>query len=378
MKRTFVMLLVGMLLVCARQTYTIFTAGAGAAPVRHLTGCLSDIAEEVVAIPLESPPGDSIDQARQIRREGRELFLINRGVLYRFGCDGRFLSRITDPADIRVAGYIVNPVRRQLIVLGNTDDIFYYSFDGCLLEKKKLKSEWPGHRVLTAAYHKGHIWSVEEKPAVSTRKAATSATTPAAAPLAGVKPASAPANKFEREVVEYDASFRRLDAHLLVEADLGREGRLAACFAPRLSVAEDTGALYAYEPMFTSEHLLRDTLYLKEKWENAERGGLSDTGAIRLYPLCFGSRMWISSYANAADAKQNYLFCYDTRKQTYWEVAGGLRDDFYQTGVVGRLDRMGLDGEVYSYCCSGEALRDSFPAVAAAKGSVVFFVTLKS
>lgn len=376
MKRTFVILLVGMLLVYGRQTYTIFTADA--TPIRHLAGCLSDIAEEVVAIPLESPPGDSIDQARQIRREGRELFLINRGVLYRFGSDGRFLSRITDPADIRVAGYVVNPVGRQLIVLGNTDDIFYYSFDGRLLEKKKLKSELPGHRMLTAAYHKGHIWSVEEKPAASSAGRATPSTTPSAAPLEEVKSAGAPSNKFAREVVEYDTAFRRLHTHPLVEADLGREGRIAACFAPRLSVAEDTGALYAYEPMSTSEHLLRDTLYLKEKRENARGTGLSDTGVIPLYPLCLGSRMWISSYTNAADPKQNYLFCYDTRKQIYWEVAGGLRDNFYHTGVVGQLDRVGLDAEVYSYCCSGEALRDSFPAVAAAKGSVVFFVTLKS
>lgn len=369
MKRTFVILLAGMLLVYARQTYTIFTADAP--PVRHQTGCLSDIAEEVVAIPLESPPGDSIDQARQIRREGRELFLINRGILYRFGCDGRFLSRITDPADIRVAGYVVNPVGRQLIVLGNTDDIFYYSFDGRLLEKKKLKSELPGHRMLTAAYHKGHIWSVEEKPAASPADMAT----PSEAPLKTGKPSGTPLDKFEREVVEYDTSFRRLDVHPLVEADLGREGRIAACFAPRLSVAEDTGALYAYEPMSTSEHLLRDTLYLKEKRENA---GLTDTDAIRLYPLCFGSRMWISSYANAADPKQNYLFCYDTRQQAYWEVAGGLRDNFYQTGRIGRLEMVGLDSQLYSYCCSGKALRDSFPAVEAAKGSVVFFVTLKS
>lgn len=361
MKRTFVILLAVALMVCARQTYRLFQPeGFGG---RHLSGCLSDIADEVTAIPLECPPGDSIGKPYHIRREGRELFLINRQTLYRFGCDGRFVARITDPADIRVAGYVVNPAARQLIVLGNTDDIFYYSFDGRLLDKKKLKSELPDRRLLSVAFHEGRIWSVEQKP------------TPAA-DSAGYRGAAKP-ERLERQVVAYDTSFRKLDAYPLVQADLGRPGYVAGCFAPRLSVAEDTGRMYAYEAAPSADYLLRDTLFLHEKRQKGETAAAGGK-AIGLYPLCFGRRLWVSSYANPADPTMNYTFCYDTSTRECWQAAGGLKDNFFRTGAVEQLDAMGLNGETYSFSRSGDALRESFPRLADRGGSVVFIVTLKS
>lgn len=361
MKRTFVILLAVALMVCARQTYRLFQPeGFGG---RHLSGCLSDIADEVTAIPLECPPGDSIGKPYHIRREGRELFLINRQTLYRFGCDGRFVARITDPADIRVAGYVMNPPARQLIVLGNTDDIFYYSFDGRLLDKKKLKSELPDRRLLSVAFHEGRIWSVEQKPAP-------------AADSAGYRGAAKP-ERLERQVVAYDTSFRKLDAYPLVQADLGRPGYVAGCFAPRLSVAEDTGRMYAYEAAPSADYLLRDTLFLHEKRQKGETAAAGGK-AIGLYPLCFGRRLWVSSYANPADPTMNYTFCYDTSTRECWQAAGGLKDNFFRTGAVEQLDAMGLNGETYSFSRSGDALRESFPRLADRGGSVVFIVTLKS
>ena len=108
----------------------------------HLTGSLSDIAEEVVAIPLQQPAGAApITTARDIRKDGNDLFLISRNTLYHFDRQGKFISQVTRPEDIQVAGYVIDALRRQLIVLGNENDIHYYTYEG---KEKSYTTGRPG------------------------------------------------------------------------------------------------------------------------------------------------------------------------------------------------------------------------------------------
>lgn len=354
MKRAFGILLITLLAVAAWQSYQTWRQAG--APSLYFHGALSDIADEVVAVPLENVPGQApLARPHAVREEGSELFLIDRETIYRYRKDGRFVCRVTDPADIRVAGYLVNPAARQLIVMGNTDDIFYYTYDGCLVEKKKLKSELPDRRLLSVAYHRGRIWSIEEA-------------------LGQTGPEDAPG--LYRQVVEYDTAFRRLDARPLVQADLGRDTGLPACFFPQLAVAEDTGQLYACQPQPSPEHLLRDTLYLKENHRGPACGNPTDRQVL-LYPLRFGRRLWLSAYGSLADAKKNYLFCYDILRHTCRLAAEGFRDNFYRTGLVCDLEPMDLAGRCYSFARSGKALAEAFPAKAASGQSVIFLVKLK-
>ena len=139
MKRTFTYLLLLVLLACGKQAYNLLISNESIRS--NPTGALSDIADEVIAIPLQDSGTHSIKEAKYIRQEGDNLFLISNETLYRFNRKGEFICRITHPDDIRVAGYVVNPANQQLIVLGNTDDIFYYSFNGDLLTRKKLKCD---------------------------------------------------------------------------------------------------------------------------------------------------------------------------------------------------------------------------------------------
>lgn len=199
MKRTCLFLLLTLLVWCIKESYEVFVPSLPGSTEKE--GFLSDIAEEVTAIPLETAEGEKIRQARQIRREGNELFLIGGKTLYRFTRTGRFVGRITDPSEIRVAGYLVDPAERRLIVLGNTDDIYYYSFEGTLLEKKKLKSDLPDRRILSASLYKNRIWSIEES------------VTPADTALQTAY--------LKRQVVEYDTSFRPLASRPLL-AEIGR------------------------------------------------------------------------------------------------------------------------------------------------------------
>lgn len=355
MKRTFVILLAGMLLCTIWQSYRVWREAG--TPSVHAHGMLSDIADEVIAVPLENAPGQKpIVRPHAVREEGDELFLIDNGAIYRYRKNGRFICRVTDPADIRVAGYLVNPAARQLIVMGNTDDIFYYTYDGRLTDKKKLKNDLPDRKLLSAAYHKGRIWSIEEQ-------------------LSAEGTEGVPC--LRRQVVEYDTAFRRLDTRQLVQADLGREAGIPVCFSPRLSVSEDTGRLYAYQPFPSLEHLLRDTLYLKENNRHPATGHQA-AGEVLLYPLRFGRRLWLAAYGSLADATKNYMFCYDSFRHRCWQAEGGFRDNFYRTGPVADLEPVDVFGRCYSFARSGETLAGSFPSKAASGHSVLFLVKIKS
>lgn len=356
MKRTFLALLLLIVLVCAKQGYEVFLREA---PLqKHFSGSLSDVSEEVIAIPLKTAEGERIEKARNIRQEGKNLFLVSRATLYRFNRKGEFICRITDPEEIRVAGYVLNPAQRQLIVLGNTDDIYYYSYEGKLLDKKKLKSDLPDRKMFSASMYQNHIWSIEEK-------------------LTQPDDTAPKTSCLERVVVKYDTSFHPLETRKLLHADLGRTQYAPSCFAPQLSVTKNTGELYAYEPSMQPEELVRDTLYLRSKRKKENPAHLSDN-PVYLYPLRFGKRMWVSTYTNKTNANDNYTFCYDTLNNRYWHVQGGLKDNFYHTGEVQRLEAIDLFADTYCFCKSGKEIKEAFPKLADEGNTVLFIVKLKS
>lgn len=355
MKRTCLALLTLFVIFCVKQGYDVFLKEPSLE--QQFSGSLSDISEEVIAIPLKTADGETIQKVRNIRLEGKNLFLISKETIYRFNRKGEFICRVTDPEDIRVAGYVVNPGRRELIVLGNTDDIYYYSYDGKVLNKKKLKCDLPDRKIFSATLYKNHIWSIEEK-------AHPTDTTPQTSCL-------------EREVVKYDTSFHKIEARKLTFADLGRTGYLPPCFAPQLSVKKDTGEIYAYEPFTRSDELVRDTLYLRSKQEQAKTEPI-DKNTVRLFPLQFGKRIWIATYTNQTRSNDDYTFCFDTLKNRYWQVQGGLKDNFYQTGTISRLEAIDLFADAYCFCKSGDEIRKAFPKEAQDGNSVLFIVKLKS
>ena len=212
MKRTFTYLLLLVLLVCGKQAYNLLISNESIRS--NPTGALSDIADEVIAIPLQDSGTHSIKEAKYIRQEGDNLFLISNETLYRFNRKGEFICRITHPDDIRVAGYVVNPANQQLIVLGNTDDIFYYSFNGDLLTRKKLKCDLPENRhMLSISMHNNRIFTTEE--CVHGDTAGKTAT-------------------IEKQIVEYDSSFHKLQSHTIRPVDLERSACPIGCLAPEV------------------------------------------------------------------------------------------------------------------------------------------------
>lgn len=348
MKQITCIILAAMLLLCGGFGYEHLMAERNADLRRD--GELSDIAESVTAIPLKPINGQPLTEAHDIQKEGDDLFLISQGILYRFNRQGDLVCQITHPEEIKVAGYLVHALKKQLIVLGNVDDIYYYTFDGELLFKKKLRKDFDEEQLMSAVLHRGKIYTAE--------RILTSDTL------------HRPCVKQEMRV--YDTCFRPLESHPIVEVSLTHPILSPNAQSVRLCVSPDSGQMYAYSAPCQPEHLLRDSLFIHQ---SGIMGGIDDN-EVPLLPVCMGSRYWLSVNQHAEEKEKRYLFCWDRSGNHAWQLNEGFTDDFFQTGTVAELEPMDLCGQTYSFTKRGESLQASFPE--AADSTVVFIVQMKA
>ncbi|MDD4114143.1 MAG: 6-bladed beta-propeller [Massilibacteroides sp.] len=348
MKRTFIGLLLILSALYLKEGYSILTSDGTQTCL--FTGFLSDIGEEVVAIPLQKSKEHHIHYAKHVRKTGKHLFLICNETLYHFNRNGEFLQAITRPEEMRVGGYIVDESTSQLIVLGNNDDIFYYTFEGILLEKKKLKDQLAGERICSLAIQNQEIWTTQE---CVTYNPDTNQTC------------------IEVMAIKYNTDFRPLECKKIISSNLGREESLTTNYENEFCI-DHNGALYLYAPPCSAEYLLQDTLYLL----NQPRQQQADY--ITKYPARTGNRFWIASYQRNPDPSKNYLFCHDTVSHKTWQLSDGFEDNYYHTGNIKDLHSIELDNDNYYYCQSGNALTHSFPQEAKSGDLVLFMVKLKA
>lgn len=349
MKRAFITLLIFLTAVYARQGYDFLTADG--TNICRLTGELSEIAEEVIAIPLQKSKEYRIRNARQVRKVGDHLFLLCNETLYRFTKEGQFAGAITSPENIRVGGYIIDNRKQTLIVLGNEDDIHYYTFDGELLETKKLKSDITRQRVYSMAMHKDSIWTTEQC-------------------LSHDPDTNLP--RMEVVAVRYDSSFRKLESRRIVSAETGRDNSLEKCFGGEFCVRKDTGGIYLYNPPLSMENLFNDTLYLIHNHSGFERPDY-----ITSYPLRMGSRFWLTACRQDNTSTHDTLFCYDTLRNRSWQLADGFNDDFYGTGNITGLHSMDIYNQEYYFCKSAQEIAGPSLPHTGEDNLVVFVVKLK-
>ena len=109
-----------------------------------IAGNLSNIAKEVTAISLETTPNGQVKQAKMIRKDGNDLFLVSKQQLYHFNCKGKFLNQITSNEQngkdnsMLVYDYVIDPIHKQLIVLDEKQNAHYFTYNGNLLGTKDL------------------------------------------------------------------------------------------------------------------------------------------------------------------------------------------------------------------------------------------------
>ncbi|MGM9796547.1 MAG: 6-bladed beta-propeller [Parabacteroides sp.] len=350
MKQAFIGLSLLMLLMNIGQVRKLLRENEQ--PFSWQSGSLADIAKEVIAIPLQDSGRRQITEAESVRLEGDNLFLISEETLYRFTRKGEYVCAITRPEEMRVAGYVIDPVQRQLIVFGNVNDIFYYTFDGKLLRCKKLTSDFGNRRqVYAAAYHKGHVLTVE-----------------AVAAERELQP-------YRRELVEYDTTFQRIDARAIQPMSLMRTDESIGYLPPVVAIDPSSEQPYAYVPSLQPQHLLRDTLFIWQQRQRFSALRQREVDVCPLLPIWMGKRFWIASYQSSFDGELGYTFCYDTLKGHYWQTEEGFEDDFYHTGKVSTLKPVDLYGDFYCFSCLAQQMEQP---LSEENDIVLFLVTMKA
>lgn len=348
MKKTCLLLLLLVGIIYINEGYKIISEDM---PVKSTTeGSLSDVADEVIAIPLETTSDCRLKHATQIKRDRNELFLVSNGQLFHFDCSGKFLSRITSNKHFLVTDYVIDPLEKQLIVMDDRENVYYYDYDGTLLERKSLAGINPLKTPTRLMYHNRHIWMTAQS----------------------LSPSEEGTGKqcVNQWLYKFDTTFNLQDARKLTAADLGRF-YLGACFSTELSVTN--GNVYAYSPSTQPDELLADTLYLIRRNKLNIHEEYSS-----ILPLCIAGRYLVSTYSDATDTDKNYTFCYDRREDYAYNVTGGFEDNFYHTGRVPDLKSLDIYNNSFCYCRSGEEVKKAFTDRTEEDNPVLFIVRMKA
>ncbi len=328
MRRAFFILVAVFLYLYGKEAYLIVQQNVS--PVHLTTGNLSDIAVSVHSITLQPTGDDTLSRFTRIRQSGRSVFTVFNGVLYHYNLEGQLLGRITDPSVIEVAEYMIDTAEKRLIVLGNEDDIQYYSFEGELLSAGKYQPESEWERILSVACYEGRIWMAREL-------------------LVDASPDYP--SEIVRQLVEYDTSFVERSIRDLSFAPVGRDRGIPLLCNASVSISRDTGEVYVYAPSPETDHLLQDTLFIanfrdnRVVWNNI----LATDSTCRIFPVAFTSRIWLASYSDPEGNYPGYLFCYDRHKKESRLLLDGLKDDFFHTGQIRHLTPVDVFNETYCY-----------------------------
>lgn len=66
---------------------------------------LSDISEEIVAIPLETTSACQIKEIKQVQQTGSDIFLLNENEIYHFHHSGNYLNKISLDNNAAIRSY---------------------------------------------------------------------------------------------------------------------------------------------------------------------------------------------------------------------------------------------------------------------------------
>lgn len=353
MKHTFGVLILILFLTYAKEGYRLITQDIRVKCA--LTRALSDVAEEVTAIPLETNANCMLGHATRIKREGNHLFLLSRYQLYHFDCSGHFINQITynrngDKNQIQATDYVIDPIRKQLIVKDNYQNVQYYNYEGEFLGKTRIPIESAWGPMGKLAYYNQQIWVTTDRLIRH--------------------PEQNNLLCIEQWLYTFDTTFQKSEARKLNTAELGR---LTIDHAYNLEIAVANNHVYVQAPSLQPERLMEDTLYLIGRNKLAITENYSS-----ILPWRIGSRFLVSSFHNPSEAEKGYIFCFDRETERAYHVRGGLTDNFYNTGKVTDLQVLDIHSNSYCYYKSSQEVQKTFPDRKNTDNPVLFIVRMKA
>jgi hypothetical protein len=316
------------------------------------SGKLSDIAEKVWSVPLETPDTGTVRNVKRVQKDGNNLFMLSDNRLLHFDIYGNFINRIAceinDENDAYIAEYVLNTDANQVIVIDSQRNIGKYDYNGKLISKAPIEHPW---RKLTAfAFHNGSLWATAQTI---------------------VKDHNQPDTYLvKHDLYRLDTDMNEISRQTLHIADVGRYNIFTGSCVSELLVDEE--GIYAYSAPFGTEHLLRDTLHIAERKKLPLLYAEGYAGMACIYPVRKGKRHMMSMCKDLTG--NNFTFCYDRVDTTAYILSKGFKDDFFETGYITDLQPMDMHNGSYCFIKSGKDISKKFPQRAVNEEQPVLFI----
>ncbi|MDR2147829.1 MAG: 6-bladed beta-propeller [Tannerella sp.] len=281
-------------------------------------GVLSDITDDVKAVPLETPDSGAVTNIRRVRKDGDNVFLISNNRLLHYDISGKFVNHIAqDVAEKNeyIRSYTLNVERQQVIVIDSQRNILTYTYDGDLISEMPFPHRW--HRISALEFHDGYFWATAETHVKRNDDV----------------------YQVENAMYQMDEQMNIVFQSRLHTADVGRKELLNSGYVDELLAGKD--GLYAYTSPHSMDFLLKDTLHIlqQEKIPSLHAGEIFGNGCI--YQVRRGERFFLSN--------NGFTFCYDDRNHTAYNLSDGFKDNFFGTGYISNLQPVDIYGNTYCY-----------------------------
>ena len=364
MKKGGLFLLTLLFLTYGYQGYKILQSYKNDVVKIKTSGLLSDIANDVMPVPLETPDSGVVRQVKRVQRDGNNIFLISDSRLLHFDISGSFINQpaigISDNEDLFITDYALDMDYHHIIVIDSQRNISKYDYSGNLISITKISHPWL--RITACAYHSGCLWvsaeSVEKKSdnySFQMFNAYFQASTET------LENASLDSYHIAHRLYQFDGEMNEISIRRFYPAEIGRDVTFNTLCIDELLADED--GVYAYSSPVDMTHLLNDTLHFLHYKNIAFTFDDKHQHEAPVYPIR-KSKRYIMSTSNSIDG--SYTFCYDKTNNNAFLLNEGFNDDFYNTGLIADLQPVDIHNSSYCYLKSET------------DKPVLFIVTLKS
>ncbi len=215
---------------CSNKNEKLLVIDLQAYPI--VDAYLSEIADTVMSIPLETKNNCLLLNNLCIQRDDSLLFIENYGEMYLFNTYGKFIRQLTRKGngvgETWVYGFDLNREKRELIVNGRGRKILRYGYDGALISEA-IQTQ-PYFHFRPFAFYRDLIWTV----------------------------ASTPFPDNSSWVLTLDINYKIKDSIKLFTPQMPREMYSEYSYSS-FSVVDNIP--YINHPSIYTDHIVRDTLY---------------------------------------------------------------------------------------------------------------------
>jgi len=341
---------------CGRENTSTGLAIVNVDPKTHEPVKLSDIAENVTAIALETLDDNLISVITKIAVGEDFIFLIDRKYLYQFTKEGKFVKKIGSlgqgPGEISFIKNMTVDWAAQKVYLATGHKLICFSFSGDLIQEKNF--------IMTDVIYLHENGFRILKASQGDKKSAN--------------------GKYLNEVylINLNKSFQIIDSLMIrsieVERLMGVGMRGGTTFLSQLKSEQ-----YMYYPVLYPDPLVRDTLYQLTNSELHPYLRLDfgiqkkEDSSFRIMGITKSKDYLFAPYFYK---RKSYQFLYHQRSGKSYNVREGFDDDIYNTGKV-VLRALNLQEDTFYFAKEGMELEGIIDGVTADDNPYLFIVSLK-